>query len=115
MFFEGLKFIAAAAFLVIGLCLLTVSVIGNFKFKNALNRIHASALSDTCGILFIIIAFMIYMGPGFTLLKLLLLIVTFWLAAPVASHMLAVLFTETHDKKDGIYEIRNEDKEHGDI
>lgn len=115
MFFEGLRFIIAAVFLGIGLCVLAVSVIGNFKFKNALNRIHASALSDTCGIFFIIIAMMVYMGAGFTLLKLGLLIVTFWLAAPVASHMLAVLFTETHDKQDRDYEIRNGEKDHGDI
>ena len=50
---------------------------------------HAAALGDTLGILFILAGLMALVGFGFHALRMGLIIVFLWLASPVASHLLA--------------------------
>lgn len=86
---EWLKLIISIPFIVTGLLTLCVSVFGVFRFKFVLNRMHSAAMGDSLGILFIIIGLMILSGFTFGTLKLALIILFFWLAGPVSSHMIA--------------------------
>lgn len=86
---EWLQFIIGAVFILIGLMTLCVAVFGVFRFKFVLNRMHSAAMGDSLGILFIIIGLMILSGFTFGTLKLALIILFFWLAGPVSSHMIA--------------------------
>lgn len=84
-----LQLIVGGIFIIIGLLTLCVSVFGVYRFKYVLNRMHSSAMGDSLGILFIIFGLMILSGFQFGTLKLALIIVFFWTAGPVSSHMIA--------------------------
>lgn len=88
---EWLRFILAAALILCGLGFVISSVVGVYRFKYVLNRMHAAALGDTLGILLIILGLAVISGFNFTTLKLLLLVVLWWLSSPVASHLISRL------------------------
>lgn len=88
----------SAIFIIIGLVTLCVSVFGVFRFRYVLNRMHSAAMGDSLGILFIIFGLMILSGFQFGTLKLALIILFFWLAGPVSSHMIAQMEALTNEK-----------------
>ncbi len=93
-----LQLIVGGIFIVIGLLTLCVAVFGVFRFQYVLNRMHSSAMGDSLGILFIIFGLMILSGFQFGTLKLALIIVFFWLAGPVSSHMIGQMEVLTNEK-----------------
>ncbi len=88
---EWIRFILVAGFLLLGLFFELVAVFGVNRFKKALNRMHAAAIGDTLGILFVFLGLMIMRGFSMDSLKLLLVILFFWLASPVSGHMISRL------------------------
>lgn len=86
-----IQLIVGGIFIVIGLLTLCVAVFGVYRFRYVLNRMHSAAMGDSLGILFIILGLMILSGFQFGTLKLALIIVFFWLAGPVSSHMIGKL------------------------
>ena len=84
-----IQLILSAIFISIGLLTLCVSVFGVFRFSYVLDRMHSAAMGDSLGILFIIIGLMILSGFTMGTLKLGLIILFFWLAGPVSSHIIA--------------------------
>ena len=51
---EWIRFLAGAAFLLTGLGIFVIEMVGVFRFRYILNRMHAAAMGDTLGILFVI-------------------------------------------------------------
>ena len=88
---EYFRIIAAVIFITAGVIFAITSVIGVFRFKYVLNRMHSAAMGDTLAILFVLIGLVILNGINFTSLKLLAIIIFFWLAGPVSSHLIANL------------------------
>lgn len=86
---EWIRFSIGAIFIVLGAVVAILSVLGTWKFKFVLNRMHSAALNDTLGILFMMLGLIVLSGFNFTSLKLFLLICFYWIASPVASHLLA--------------------------
>ncbi|MFG6333078.1 MAG: monovalent cation/H(+) antiporter subunit G [Lachnospiraceae bacterium] len=86
-----IQLIAGGSLIVIGIMTMCVAVIGVYRFHYVLNRMHASAMADSLGILFVILGLMILSGFRFGTLKLALVIAFFWLAGPVSSHMIGKL------------------------
>lgn len=78
---EGLRLAAAALCLMAGVIILIVATIGVFRFHFVLNRMHAAAMGDTLGILFILLGLILKNGLTLTSAKLLMIIVFFWLAS----------------------------------
>ena len=83
--------IVGGGLIVTGLLTMCVAVIGIYRFHYILNRMHAAAMLDSLGILFVILGLMVLSGFQFGTLKLALIIVFFWLAGPVSSHMISKL------------------------
>ncbi|NCC16136.1 MAG: monovalent cation/H(+) antiporter subunit G [Clostridia bacterium] len=79
----------AAIFIIFGLIVFLISIFGIFRFKYVLNRMHAAALGDTLGLGLIVVGLMIYSLNFFVVAKLLLIILFFWLSAPIATHSIA--------------------------
>ena len=102
---EWIRFGVSAAFLFSGLFMFITAAIGVNRFRRALNRIHAAAMGDTLGILFMILGLVIWNGFGFASLKLLLVVLFFWIASPVAGHMISRLEVTT-DKDLGEIEVK---------
>lgn len=78
----------ASIFIVAGLLVFLISVLGIFRFKYVLSRMHAAALGDTLGLGLVIIGLMIMGIHVFVSLKLLLIIMFFWMSGPISTHMI---------------------------
>lgn len=105
---EALRLIAAALCMVAGVVIMVVAVIGVYRFHYVLNRMHAAAMGDTLGIFFILLGLMIKNGFSFVSAKLLLIIIFFWLASPVCSHLVSNLEVSTNKDLDKECEIADD-------
>ena len=95
-----IRLIIGSIFLVAGLVFFILQILGVFKMKYVLNRMHAAAMGDTLGISAALIGLMIMYGLSFTTLKLALIALFLWCASPVASHLIAALQVETEEDID---------------
>ena len=111
MFFAWCKFAAAALCLCMGLIFMVLAVFGVNRFHQALNRMHAAAMGDTLGILFIFAGLMIIRGFSLDSLKLFLVILFFWMASPVSGHMISRLEAMTDEHLGEIQIIDGMDRE----
>ena len=94
---EWVRLSVSAVLLFSGLLIFVAAAVGVNKFKRALNRMHAAALGDTLGILFMTLGLVVWKGISFASLKLLLVVLFFWLASPVAGHMISRLEAMTDE------------------
>ena len=81
---------------------------GVFKLSYALNRMHAAAMGDSLGIMMIVLGMMVIYGISFASLKLLTVLVVFWFASPVCSHLLAKLEVSTNEQIEDECEVPKE-------
>ena len=110
--FEWVRFLAGAVLLLLGLGIFLIEIIGVFRFRYVLNRMHAAAMGDTLGIGFSLMGLILMSGWNFTSLKLLLVIVFLWFSSPTSSHLIARLeVTTTEDKEKSYREISLRDLE----
>lgn len=96
---EWIRFFVGAAFLLIGIAIFVIEMIGVFRFQYVLNRMHAAAMGDTLGIGCCLLGLIIMNGLNFTSLKLFLVIIFLWFSSPVASHLIARLEVTTDEKE----------------
>lgn len=102
---DWIRFLAGAAFLLFGLGIFAIEMIGVFRFRYVLNRMHSAAMGDTLGIGFSLVGLMIMSGWSFTTLKLFLVIVFLWFSSPVSSHLIARLEVTTDEDKEKHYRV----------
>ena len=95
---EWIRFLIGAAFLLFGLGIFAIEMIGVYRFKYVLNRMHAAAMGDTLGIGFSLAGLIIMSGLNFTSLKLFFVIVFLWFSSPVSSHLIARLEVTTDEE-----------------
>lgn len=103
---EWLRFIIVAVLMLSGAAILLSGVVGVYRFKYVLNRMHSAAMGDTMGLFLIILGLMVASGFAFTTLKLLLVIVMLWLTSPVASHLITRLEVATNSSLSKEMEVR---------
>ena len=94
---EWIRFILCAALIISGLVVMCLGVIGVYRFKYVLNRMHAAAMNDTMGIGLVMLGLIVMGGFTFTSLKLLLVILMLWLSSPVSSHLIGRLEITTNE------------------
>ena len=103
--FEWVRFLVGAAFLLSGVAIFLIEMIGVFRFKYVLNRMHAAAMGDTLGIGFCLLGLIVMWGFSFTSLKLFLVIAFLWFSSPVSSHLIARLEVTTNEDMEKHYNI----------
>lgn len=118
LFWEWCRFGLSCICLVTGVAFMVFAVFGVNRMKRALNRMHAAAMGDTLGILFVFLGLIIMKGLSFDSLKLLLVILFFWMASPVSGHMISRLEIMTDEElgeleviKSDTYEEQEENHE----
>ena len=84
---EWIRFLAGAVLLLIGLLIFLIQMIGVFRFKYVLNRMHAAAMGDTLGIGCCLLGLIVMKGASFTSLKLLLVMIFLWFSSPVSESL----------------------------
>mgnify|MGYP002541282525 CR=1 FL=1 len=71
--------IIAGIFICMGTIVFALSLLGIYRLKYVMNRMHAAAMGDT-------------MGPGLVVIGLIILghdvFLFFWMSSPIASHMI---------------------------
>lgn len=100
---EWIRFLAGAAFLLFGLGIFVIEMIGVFRFNYVLNRMHAAAMGDTLGIGFSLVGLIIMCGFSFTSLKLFFVVVFLWFSSPASSHLIARLEVSTDEEQEKHY------------
>lgn len=95
-----IRFLLTAALVIPGLIVCCIGVYGMFRFDYAANRMHAAALIDTMGIALCMTGLAISAPDFFSALKLLLVVVFWWLSSPVSSHLLCRLEIVTDEQRD---------------
>ena len=95
---DAIRFVISALLTLGGLFVLLSGVVGVYKFKYSLSRIHAGALFDTVGIVLMMLG--VIVGEGFTLtsLKMLIIICILWLTSPVSGHLIGRLEITINDE-----------------
>lgn len=108
---EKIRFFIGTGLLLIGVVIFLIEVLGIFKFKYVLNRMHAAAMGDTLGIGASLAGLMILFGLRFATLKLALVVVFLWCASPVSSHLISRLEYTVDEELENFCEVKVEDKE----
>lgn len=97
MVWQWCRFGASSVCFIIGIVFMILAVFGVNRFRRALNRMHAAAMGDTLGILFVFLGLILMRGFTFDSLKLFLVILFFWMASPVSGHMISRLEAMTDE------------------
>ena len=108
---EWAQFLLGTGLLITGLLIFVIQLIGVFKFKYVLNRMHAAAMGDTLGIGFSLAGLIVLTGFQFTSLKMALIIVFLWLASPVSAHLISRLEVTTNEHIEEFCELPEETEE----
>lgn len=101
-----IQFIITAVLIAIGIIALFVSILGTYRFRFALNRIHSAAISDTFCMFFILVGLAVASGFSFSTLKILLILAFMWCTSPISGHMLSSLEYHTDEHLDEHCEFR---------
>ena len=103
---EWIRFVITALFLFAGLFVLAVGLIGQFRFRYTLNRMHAASMGDSLGLLLIVIGLCVSCNDGWMILKMLLMVILLWVTSPTGSHLIARLEATTNEHLDHWMEVR---------
>lgn len=86
---ETFRFVLAAILCAAGLAVILTSILGVFRFRFVLNRMHCAAIIDTLGTLILLTGLMIASAAPAYVLKLLGILLFLWIGSPIASHLLS--------------------------
>ena len=95
---DWIRFLIAAVLILVGLFFKGTALFGVNKLRYIMNRMHAAALGDSLGILFIFLGCILLIGWDMIIIKYILVILFFWLAGPVATHLIARLEVTTNEE-----------------
>ena len=95
-FWQIFRFVIAALLTLAGVFCMISSVLGLYRFRYALTRIHAASLMDTVSIFLMLSG----LSVGFTVAtaKMVVVILFLWITSPVASHLIGRLEVTINDE-----------------
>ncbi len=106
---EWIRALLGIAFLLVGLAIFIIEMIGVFKFHYVLNRMQAAAMGDTLGLGSCLVGLMLLCGLNFTTAKLFLVIIFLWFSSPVSSHLIARLEVTTNEDPEKHYRDKTQE------
>lgn len=92
-----IRVILTAVLLALGVGSILLSVLGVFRFRFAMNRMHCAAITDTLGALCIVAALAVAAGSWTYLPKLGLILAFLWVGSPLSSHLVGRLEISTDE------------------
>lgn len=92
--------IIGSIFLVLGIICGIISILGIYRFKFVMNRMHAAAIVDALSLSLIVVGLIIISLNLDFVFKLALILVFQWIGSPIASHMVMRLEKETDKELD---------------
>ena len=88
---EWIRFGLTAVLMLGGLFLLVTGVVGQYRFRYVLNRMHAASMGDSLGLMMMICGLSISTPDGWVIAKFLLTGLFLWLTSPTGGHLIARL------------------------
>lgn len=98
---ETLRFLIAAGLIVSGLLSAAVGILGVFRFKFVMNRMHCAAILDTLSMAGILGGLMVATGNLTYIPKLLAALLVLWISSPAASHLVGRMELDTDETAQG--------------
>ncbi|MBR4069087.1 MAG: monovalent cation/H(+) antiporter subunit G [Clostridia bacterium] len=95
---EWIVFGISALLLITGLFLMLSAVVGQYRFKYVLNRMHAASMGDSMGLGLVLLSLCLASGDGWLIAKYLLVVLFVWLTSPTAGHLIARLEIATDSR-----------------
>ena len=102
---EWIVFVISALLLITGLFLMLSAVVGQYRFKYVLNRMHAASMGDSMGLGLVLVSLCLASGDGWLIAKYLLVVLFVWLTSPTAGHLIARLEIATDSQYQDEMEI----------
>lgn len=84
-----IRTVIAGALYALALFVFFTGILGMFRFRYVLNRMHAVALGDTLGILLVVAGTIVLRGVSLASVKLALIPAFMFLTGPAATHLIA--------------------------
>lgn len=100
MILDYIRLIIGSLFFLVGLISILLAIFGVYRLNYVLNRMHVAATCDTLALFIMLIGVIIIEGISFTTLKIVAIIVFFWLSSPICSHLIARVEAETNEHLD---------------
>lgn len=85
----SLRYCIGAFLLLAGIVVMGISMLGIYRFKYVLNRMHAAAVADTLGSLLVLFGLAVIRGLSFASVKILLILILLWVTCPICTNRLA--------------------------
>ena len=101
---EG-RLILGAVVLALGVITTLIAILGVYRFRFIMNRMHCAAMIDTLGIALILVG----LGKTEFIPKLAALLILLWIGSPIASHLVSRLEITTDETASE--HMRRDDKE----
>ena len=95
---EWIVFGISALLLITGLFLMLSAVVGQYRFKYVLNRMHAASMGDSMGLGLVLLSLCLASGDGWLIAKYMLVLLFVWLTSPTAGHLIARLEIATDSR-----------------
>ena len=94
---DTIRFLLSAALIGSGLVCILFAILGVFKFRFVMNRMHCAAIIDTLGVAFVV-AGLLVSGVGMEYIpKLACILLILWVGSPIASHLVGRLEITTDE------------------
>lgn len=94
---SDIRFITGAVLMAFGVAAGAVSILGVFRFKFVMNRMHCAAILDTLSMAGILVGLMVMVHSWDYVPKLLAALVVLWVSSPIASHLVGRMEIDTDE------------------
>lgn len=109
---EKVRFVIAAVLMLGGVLSGAVGILGVFRFRFVMNRMHCAAILDTLAMAGILGGLMVLTGNMSYVPKLLAALLVLWVSSPAASHLVGRMELDTDDTA-GTHMEPMEEEKHG--
>lgn len=76
-------------FIVSGSFFAIIGAVGSLRFPDFWSRLHAASITDSAGVILLLIGMMLQAGPGLIAVKLLIILVFLFITGPTSTHAVA--------------------------
>ena len=94
---DTIRWILSAALISCGVSDMACAVLGVFRFRFVLNRMHCAGMIDTLGMLLLVAGLAVASAQLRDIAKLALILLLLWVSSPIASHLVSRMELSTDE------------------
>lgn len=102
---DWIRFVLTAVLVAAGLFLMASGVLGQFRLKYVLNRMHAASMGESLGLPLVFLGLCISAPDWVTIVKLALVCAFIWITSPTGGHLIARLELTSNEHPENEMEV----------